>query len=585
MKTVVHVTHEALQKIGGIGTVLEGLCTSETYRGKVGRDILAGPIFGSDTEAAEQLARIGEVHYAAATGTDTGDWGQTFGPIQERLGVSIIYGRRTFSHPKSGAESWTEVLLFGIGQMHTDPLNVFKFRLHESFGIASDIYDAWDYEQYTRMAVPLYDALEAMGVPGGGDEPVTLLAHEYMGVPSALKIVLEGDRRYRTFFYAHETATVRRIVEKHPGHDTMFYNTMHKAYLENKFLEDVFGSQRRYFKHPLVTAACRLDGALAVGDLVREELQWLEPAMRNFPIRLAYNGIPAYRIEPDEKLASRRRMLDYLSRLIDLRPDLVMSHVTRLTVSKGLWRDLKVLWHIETALRDQQRTAVMIFLSTEIGGPKQRRQIDEIAGRYGWPVAHREGHPDLSDGEAEFYTSVQRFNAASRQVKILFVNQFGWSPEACGSAMPEEMSFKDIRQGTDVEFGQSIYEPFGIAQLEPLAFGGICVPSNICGCAGFLKRVDGESESPNVVIADYTRAPEGLTSTQEMLSIGMDERTKVEEVEAERVAGAILDRLPAGDDDRARLLESGYGLAEHMGWDTVAADYILPALDEADARE
>ena len=31
MKSVVHVTHEAVQKIGGIGAVLHGLLTSKAY--------------------------------------------------------------------------------------------------------------------------------------------------------------------------------------------------------------------------------------------------------------------------------------------------------------------------------------------------------------------------------------------------------------------------------------------------------------------------------------------------------------------------------------------------------------------------
>ena len=48
------------------------------------------------------------------------------------------------------------------------------------------------------------------------------------------------------------------------------------------------------------------------------------------------------------------------------------------------------------------------------------------------------------------------------------------------------MSFLDIRRGSDVEFGQSIYEPFGIAMLEPLTYGAICVISSVCGCAGQL---------------------------------------------------------------------------------------------------
>ena len=64
----------------------------------------------------------------------------------------------------------------------------------------------------------------------------------------------------------------------------------------------------------------------------------------------------------------------------------------------------------------------------------------------------------------------------------------------------------DIRKGSDAEFGQSIYEPFGIAQVEPLSFGAICVVSNVCGCCGFIRRATDDREVPNVVIADYTQA-------------------------------------------------------------------------------
>ncbi len=39
--------------------------------------------------------------------------------------------------------------------------------------------------------------------------------------------------------------------------------------------------------------------------------------------------------------------------------------------------------------------------------------------------------------------------------------------------MPEAMSFDDLRAGTDQEFGQSLYEPVGIAQLDPLATGAL----------------------------------------------------------------------------------------------------------------
>jgi len=584
MKTVVHVTHEALQKIGGIGAVLEGLCTSPVYQERVGRNILVGPIFDGDQAAADQLRGFGEVLYAGALGVDTGQWAQTFRPVEDELGVSIIYGRRAFRDEETGRESRPEVLLLGIGRMREHPLAVFKLRLWEQFGIQSDQYDAWDYEQYTRIALPAYRALQAMGVEGDGDEPVTLMAHEYMGMPTALLVVLEAGRRWRTLFYAHETATVRRIVEKHPGHDTMFYNALRQAKAEDKFLEDVFGSQKAYFKHPLVAAAHACDGALAVGDFVCEELRFLSPKFREAHVHLTYNGIPAHRIDLAEKLAARRLMQDYAQALTGMRPDLVFTHVARMALSKGLWRDLKVLWNLDLAARQQGWTAVMFVVSTEMGGPKPSGAVLQMESRYGWPVAHREGYPDLSGGEAEFYASVQRFNTCARNIRVVFVNQFVRGAGDCGKACPEALDFMDLRKGADLEFGQSIYEPFGIAQLEPLAFGGVCVPTGVCGCAGFLRRVGGNGDTRNTVIADYTRLPEGYDTLERILQVGMSERGRVEEAEAARVAGEILKRLPRDDAAIERLLDSGYRLAQHMGWDAVARQYVLPAIAAADAR-
>ncbi len=49
-QTVVHVTHEAIQKIGGIGAVLQGLLTSKVYLQAAPRNILVGP-FGRPTKA------------------------------------------------------------------------------------------------------------------------------------------------------------------------------------------------------------------------------------------------------------------------------------------------------------------------------------------------------------------------------------------------------------------------------------------------------------------------------------------------------------------------------------------------------
>ncbi|MEI8197305.1 MAG: hypothetical protein WCI73_15515, partial [Phycisphaerae bacterium] len=81
MKTVVHVTHEAVQKIGGIGAVLHGLLTSKSYAAEVQRDILLGPLFTTDGPADSRLAG-GEVLYSSIDGIVNHPYGPKFAHIE-----------------------------------------------------------------------------------------------------------------------------------------------------------------------------------------------------------------------------------------------------------------------------------------------------------------------------------------------------------------------------------------------------------------------------------------------------------------------------------------------------------------------
>jgi hypothetical protein len=262
-----------------------------------------------------------------------------------------------------------------------------------------------------------------------------------------------------------------------------------------------------------------------------------------------------------------------------MKPDFIFSHVTRMALSKGMWRDLKVLWHLEKKFRETGKTGVYYLLSSELGAPRKGHEIQDMESRYSWPVGHREGYPDLSGGEGDFYVHMQKFNACSRQIKVILVNQFGWSRAMIGQQMPQDMDFLDIRKGTDIEFGQSIYEPFGIAQLEPLSFGALCNITNVCGCAGFVTKVTGGKSVPNVLVADYLKMPKGSDGLDHVLSIGSRERDAIEETEAERVAGEILKRLPADRKSHEKLITDGYALAQKMSWDVVSKDYLTPALN------
>ncbi|RKY24460.1 MAG: hypothetical protein DRP62_03695 [Planctomycetota bacterium] len=594
--TAVHVTHEAVGKIGGIGAVLQGLFTCNSYLEAIGRSIIIGPLFSTDGIAADRLGEDGEVLYSSVDGLVKTGYASGFRKIENFYNVGIVYGRRTFTDEQTGIKSSPEVLLIDVKHTNELAVNEFKKHLFEKFGIRSHLYEhLWEYEQYVRLGPP---AIAALKVIDAATDSTTIIAHEFMGMPTALAAILEPSYEFKTIFYAHEVATMRHIVEKHPGHDTMFYNVIKHAHNNKLYVSDVFGDQSSFFKHALVEASKYCDTICAVGDYVVNELRFLSPEFETANIDIVYNGIPAYKISVDEKLKSKEKLQLYCENLLKFKPDFIFTHVTRLVRSKGLWRDLQILYAIEKEFRTQGKTAVLFLLSTEVS-QRRSRDIYDMESEYGWPVAHREGASDLSGGEAYFYTAIQQFNAQSRNIKVVFINQFGFERRLCGLGMPEDMEFMDIRKGSDVEFGMSIYEPFGISQLEPLSFGGICVISNVCGCAGFVKDVTSGTDIRNIIISDYTDldshfhgnasiiplVKQGAVSAQagieNILHIDRSVRNRVEASESKRVAKEIILRLPKNRTEIQDMIQAGYSLAGNMSWDVVVKNYLLPSLQKA----
>jgi hypothetical protein len=200
-------------------------------------------------------------------------------------------------------------------------------------------------------------------------------------------------------------------------------------------------------------------------------------------------------------------------------------------------------------------------------------------------VHHRGDNGDLIGEELPFFfQSVEPFNQGATHSKIVFVNQFGWSQERCGKRMPAEMEFMDIRKGSDLEFGQSIYEPFGIAQVEPLGFGTLSCVSNVCGCVGFVARAaDGLEDLPNLVVADYTTLPHGywLNSPYDALAIDQGVRDWIEANNSAVAAQSIFKQLPQDERAVQAMLETGHAVAHSMSWDVVTQDYLLPGLRRA----
>ena len=295
MTAMAHITHEAVEKVGGIGAVLQGLLTSRAYRESVERSILVGPLF--DPSAAQPLGPRGVLLYDRLAGVGDPAAARALEEVEREHGVRLVYGRRPLA-----PDVTAEVLLVDV----TGPprgLAGFKHELYRRFGLTSDRYETDpEYEQYVRLAGPAFDAVARL-VPA--PSPCCLVAHEFMGLPTAFRSILSADPRFTTLFHAHEVATVRRIVEGAPGQDVMFYNAMRAAAETGAGLEEVFGSQDDYFKHALVRRAWHCDKVLAVGDLVMRELAFLGNEFRSDPPLLVYNGVEAGEISPGDRKSAR----------------------------------------------------------------------------------------------------------------------------------------------------------------------------------------------------------------------------------------------------------------------------------------
>lgn len=578
MRTVAHVTHEAVQKIGGIGAVLQGLITSKPYCDAVDRTILIGPMsvehlpnetsFGGDLEILFNSV----THYSHTLA------GQALEQVCRDHNVHILYGNRRLHDPHNGTRVKAEFVLVDVAHVNLDRLNEFKYRLWDAYQIDSSRYEnIWDYEMYVRLGAPALSVLKSLGAADHDDECV-VLAHEFMGLPTALGAMQDESDAFRSVFYAHEVATMRRLVEEHPGHDTAFYNLLKIAEKKGLYLPDVWGQQDGFYRHALVEKSHHCNRIFAVGHYVLKELKFIGPEFADADIDVTYNGIPAEKITLEQKIASKERLRDYAEALCGDRPDYFFTHVSRMLPSKGMWRDWMVLEEVERELRKSGKTGLCFILSTEIG-PRRPQEILDMERWWNWPLAHREVRPDLSHGEAVFYEGVQAFNASSRQLKMVYINQFGFEHGVCGLRMPEHVEFMDIRRGSDVEFGQSIYEPFGIAQLEPLTFGGICVFTPICGCAGFIDQVNGGTEHPNILLTDYCELPKGNWTQGSLMEYGRRERHALEELVARKVGRELAARLPGNDDEMGKLIDSGYELACKMSWDAVAGRFVMPGIE------
>ncbi len=571
MRIAVHVTHESMKKIGGIGAVLSGVCNLEQYKGFYDKTVFYGPVFELPAETFSNLGKAGEMLFSSHDNYDSADYGAVFNRIIEKYNVDIVYGKRQLACEFDIAKhSVVEVLNVGINRTNEEEVKKFKYRLWKGFGIKSHLYeDNWDYQQYLRIAIPYLEILD--GLYGGGNEYYHF-AHEYMGVPSVLTVA-ESGRKDTKVFVAHEVTTARSIVEGNPGHDISFYNILEKSRGEKSF-EEVFGSQEHNPRNELIKRAVNFDYIFAVGDHIKDEYQFLVPEVPAEKVKIVYNGVSARSVDIEQKRRSREHIEQYIDALFNFTPDAIFTHVTRLVISKGLWRDIMLLGYLDKIFDKHNLKGAYILLSTVIGTGRNPQDIFRMEEEYGWPVLHRKGWPDLIGNEENVYDQLQLFNARSKAIKAVFINQFGFERARCGKRVPQGAEFNDLRIASDAELGFSIYEPFGIAQIETVPFGGISVLSSSCGAARLLVERFEDAPIRPYYIVDYVEAGR-KTNLTSLKNLTIKRRDKMERQVLKNHAQGIFDALPLRAEKRQQYLSNAHKYAGGISWEASAKNYIF----------
>jgi len=578
MQVGIHISHEAEKKIGGIGSVLSGLCNTQSYHKVFPRTIFYGPLFDERTTIhPDRLGHDAEVHFSSLDGIE--DNYLELQEICQKYHIDIVYGtKRIFDEIHPSHSTKVEILLVGVRRLKIDLIDLFKFQLWEKYRFQSDLYNEWDCEQYIRLAVPFLEIMKAL--TDESDE-IVAFSHEYMGVPCCLNLLLEKSIKQQTLFYAHEVSTVRALIEKLPGHDISFYTIMSRDLQENRSLEERYGSQRNNYRNELIKLATHFDRILAVGDWVKKEYTYLQPLVQEERISIVYNGVPNNKITLEKKNASRQRLIAYCNTLFNFSPDIIFTHVTRLVISKGLWRDIRFLEEMDRYFTDNNLKGFYILLSSLITTGRAPEKIVQMEQEYGWPVLHREGEPDLIGYEIDVYRSLEIFNAKSKSIKGVFINQYGFSQSMTGSRIPEGTSFSDLRYGSDAELGFSVYEPFGIAQIETVPFGGLAILSRQCGCSFLLDTCFSDTVEKPYYAIDFTEHDlnndSSLVDTMnsdKLLALSATVRTSLEGNLFHMYGKEIFDILPRNEEARLKLFEQAQHRADRLGWENSVANFF-----------
>lgn len=607
---LVHLSYEATRTLGGMGVVLEHLVSAPEYRQAFPRTLLVSPTvrpcglgsYAPEESLARDLEAHGEVFYSGLRRDNPERWTRVFQPVEEKHDVSFVYGRR------EAPGGPVEVLLVDLTdvlrgyRVRLGTLPGFLARLHTLLGVDlpfdcrgprpapwRGLSRVWRQRFGTRLgaapwvnrlfreavrrglvdapaldhdamlaialAEPVFDALERLRPKEGAG--TVILAQEHLSLPLAYKALLDGRAWCRTVYYAGEVRTPRVLVEYGEGgqgaSDARFYNIQRLGLEQGKTLDEVY-PVGTWPSFQILRNGHLCDRVGAVSASVADELRFLDARYALQPVTVVPHGHRPIETGWDAKEAARAKVLAHARAQWGRDFRLLLTHIARDEVCKGLWRDVDVCEHLATLLPPERKPALLVLVTE-------------------WSEAAP------SDNLRALKARVDAFNAKDAGLHIALVNQPTW---------PAGLDFTrdDLHRATDVSLGQSLYESHGLAQLEALGCGAVCVISGVSGARRALKAVcerQGLSEAahPNLVVSDPVAdaRAEGLAhSVETWKALSASELRGAELRTAARVAEEVVRRLPRDAHEGRLLLATGWALSERLRWEPLIREQLLPLL-------
>lgn len=233
----------------------------------------------------------------------------------------------------------------------------------------------------------------------------------------------------------------------------------------------------------ILQQAWKLDETMAVSDSIRDQLRFLDRAFAEKDIQLFTPGVKVIECSSREKERCRNILLSYakITWNLPLRPEktVIATRVTRAVASKGLHRDLNLLFRCAKILQVQKRSALFLLITTWTASDNPT--FDLITS--------------LSD-------QAERLSEQAPNLHIRLINQYAWPQYPERGARPTGLSRDNLHRVTDLSIALSTYDSYNIAVLEPSSCGAICVLSRGCGAARRVVQLEGWANQ--FVIADFT---------------------------------------------------------------------------------